>query len=739
METTEATFSFSPEEQKSIRNSLSRIMRRRSSFMQPDDIFALRQMLRDAVAGGFSLRDHYGINLVVRNLATAAELVEQIGPDRPMLAALMTYRLVDAGTVEREAIKEKFGDDTARLVNGMCKVAQLYKRSVSTNSENFRNLLLTFADDIRVVLIMIVDRLSLMRMLNHHPDEKLVARVALESRYLYAQLAHRLGLYAIKSELEDMSLKYTDRATYDSIAQQLNASKAERDRYIDNFIRPVKKRLEENGLKFEIKGRTKSIFSIWNKIKKKGVELDQIYDLFAIRVVLDTPPEREKMECWMAYSLIVDMYTSNPARMKDWITIPKSNGYESLHTTVYGPDNRWVEVQIRSRRMDEVAERGFAAHWKYKGIKSEQSLDALMNNVREMLESSNEGGPLGLMKDVKLDVYDKEVYVFTPKGDLYRLPQGATLLDFAFAIHTKVGCTCMGGRVDGRVQKLNYKLRLGDTIEIITSSQQQPKRDWLSFVTTSKARNKIRQSLNEQANKQAEIGREIFDRRIHNRKIEIDEKLLMKLVKRRGYKSLTDFFREIGEGRLDVNAVIDAYIEAEAAEHPSIVYRPAEEFELAKPDEDTTPDDVLIIGGDSIKGVNYKFARCCNPIFGDKVVGFISSEGVIKIHRADCRNLQHLCQRFPYRRIDTRWSGKVGEHYPVSLRIVGHDDIGIVTNITSIITKEQRASLRNIKVDSRDGLFQGLLVVGVSDLNVLAELIRKIKAVKGVKDVERAS
>lgn len=739
METTEATFSFSPEEQKSIRNSLSRIVRRRSSFMQPDDIFALRQMLRDAVAGGFSLRDRYGINLVVRNLATAAELVEQIGPDRPMLAALMTYRLVDAGTVEREAIKEKFGDDTARLVNGMCKVAQLYKRSVSTNSENFRNLLLTFADDIRVVLIMIVDRLSLMRMLNHHPDEKLVTRVALESRYLYAQLAHRLGLYAIKSELEDMSLKYTDRATYDSIAQQLNASKAERDRYIDNFIRPVKKRLEENGLKFEIKGRTKSIFSIWNKIKKKGVELDQIYDLFAIRVVLDTPPEREKMECWMAYSLIVDMYTSNPARMKDWITIPKSNGYESLHTTVYGPDNRWVEVQIRSRRMDEVAERGFAAHWKYKGIKSEQSLDALMNNVREMLESSNEGGPLGLMKDVKLDVYDKEVYVFTPKGDLYRLPQGATLLDFAFAIHTKVGCTCMGGRVDGHVQKLNYKLRLGDTIEIITSSQQQPKRDWLSFVTTSKARNKIRQSLNEQANKQAEIGREIFDRRTHNRKIEIDEKLLMKLVKRRGYKSLTDFFREIGEGRLDVNAVIDAYIEAEAAEHPSIVYRPAEEFELAKPDEDTTPDDVLIIGGDSIKGVNYKFARCCNPIFGDKVVGFISSEGVIKIHRADCRNLQHLCQRFPYRRIDTRWSGKVGEHYPVSLRIVGHDDIGIVTNITSIITKEQRASLRNIKVDSRDGLFQGLLVVGVSDLNVLAELIRKIKAVKGVKDVERAS
>lgn len=739
METTEATFSFSPEEQKSIRNSLSRIVRRRSSFMQPDDIFALRQMLRDAVAGGFSLRDHYGINLVVRNLATAAELVEQIGPDRPMLAALMTYRLVDAGTVEPEAIKEKFGDDTARLVNGMCKVAQLYKRSVSTNSENFRNLLLTFADDIRVVLIMIVDRLSLMRMLNHHPDEKLVTRVALESRYLYAQLAHRLGLYAIKSELEDMSLKYTDRATYDSIAQQLNASKAERDRYIDNFIRPVKKRLEENGLKFEIKGRTKSIFSIWNKIKKKDVELDQIYDLFAIRVVLDTPPEREKMECWMAYSLIVDMYTSNPARMKDWITIPKSNGYESLHTTVYGPDNRWVEVQIRSRRMDEVAERGFAAHWKYKGIKSEQSLDALMNNVREMLESSNEGGPLGLMKDVKLDVYDKEVYVFTPKGDLYRLPQGATLLDFAFAIHTKVGCTCMGGRVDGRVQKLNYKLRLGDTIEIITSSQQQPKRDWLSFVTTSKARNKIRQSLNEQANKQAEIGREIFDRRTHNRKIEIDEKLLMKLVKRRGYKSLTDFFREIGEGRLDVNAVIDAYIEAEAAEHPSIVYRPAEEFELAKPDEDTTPDDVLIIGGDSIKGVNYKFARCCNPIFGDKVVGFISSEGVIKIHRADCRNLQHLCERFPYRRIDTRWSGKVGEHYPVSLRIVGHDDIGIVTNITSIITKEQRASLRNIKVDSRDGLFQGLLVVGVSDLNVLAELIRKIKAVKGVKDVERAS
>lgn len=738
MNTGEDNKLFTPEELIQIRESLKRIIAHRREMLQPGDLAAVRAYLLDAVGAGFALRDRYGINLVVRNLNTAAEIAEKMGSDRASLIAVMLYRLCDAQYLSIADVEARWGAETSQIVRGLCKVAQLYKRHTTTLSENFRSLLITLAEDIRVVLIMIFDRLSLMRMINHHPNEKFVSSVALEARYLYAQLAHRLGIYGVKSELEDMWLKYTDRDTYDKIAQELNASKEERDRYIDNFITPVKKRLEENGLKFEIKGRTKSIFSIWNKIQNKGVDMKDIYDLFAIRVVLDTPQEREKMECWMAYSLITDMYKSNPARMKDWISIPKSNGYESLHTTVYGPDNRWVEVQIRSRRMDEVAERGFAAHWKYKGIKSEETLDKLMNNVRELLDTG-ESSLMQMIKDVKLDVYDQEVFVFTPKGDVYRLPLGASLLDFAFAIHTKVGCTCMGGKVDGRVQKLNYKLHSGDTVEIITSAQQVPKQDWLGFVVTAKARTKIRQSLKEQANKQAEIGREIFGRRTHNRKIEIDEKLLMKLVKRRGYRTLTDFFREIGEGKLDINTVIEAYIAAEAEEHPSIAYRPADEFELNNHDEETSPDDVLIIGGDSIKGVNYKFARCCTPIFGDKVVGFISSEGVIKIHRADCRNLLHLCERYPYRRIDTRWSGKVGEHYPVTLRIVGHDDIGIVTNITSIISKEPRASLRNIQVDSSDGLFQGHLVVGVSDLSLLSDLMKKIKAVKGVKDVERAT
>ncbi|MDE6197153.1 MAG: TGS domain-containing protein, partial [Muribaculaceae bacterium] len=512
--------------------------------------------------------------------------------------------------------------------------------------------------------------------------------------------------------------------------------------YIADFIAPVRERLQAEGLNFEIKGRTKSIYSIWNKMKKQHNTVDDIFDLFAIRIVIDCPPAREKPECWLAYSIVTDMYRPNPGRLKDWLSIPKSNGYESLHITVYGPEERWVEVQIRTRRMDAIAEKGLAAHWKYKGIKSENNLDSWMANVRDILEAAHTG-PMELMRNFKMDVYADEVFVFTPRGDLYKLPQGATLLDFAFNIHTRIGTQCVGGRVNGKSRKLNYRLASGDTVEILTSPRQEPSRDWLSFVVTSKARNKIRAVLKENESRSADVGKELLQRRLKNRKIEFDEPTVSRTVTRMGFKDAISFFSALGSGELEVNDVIDNYLAVQSrqtkADEPAgrisastYMHQPTDEEVAA----DSGSTDVVVIG-DNIKGINYKLAKCCNPIYGDDVFGFISAEGVIKIHRSDCPNADHIRSRYGYRLIRTRWSGKGGTEFAASLRVVGKDDIGIVTNITSIINKEKSVSLRSISIDSNDGLFQGTLVVGVSDTAALSQLIKKIATVKGVKNVQR--
>lgn len=709
-----------------------------------EDVRRLREVIETAAKEGHYRRDKFGNSTLMRSLHTAGELCSRVSPDRNMVVAILLYPLCLTGRHTAEEVEEKWGDDIARMVRGLLKVSTLYERGAAVESENFRRLLMTFADDIRVIIIMIVARLVLMKIINHHPDDRLVRDVAYEANYLYASLAHRLGLYAIKGELEDMSLKYTDRETYTSIARQLNERKNARDAYIAAFIKPVKEKLEGLGLKFDIKGRTKSIFSIWNKMRKQKNDIDHIYDLFAIRIILDTPPEKEKSDCWMVYSVITDMYQPNPSRMKDWISIPKSNGYESLHITVAGPGGKWVEVQIRTRRMDLVAEKGLAAHWRYKGIKSESNLDAWMNNVRDILETAH-SGPMELMRNFKMDIYDKEVFVFTPKGDLYRLPAGASLLDFAFNIHSGLGCSCVGGRVNGKNEKITYKLRSGDTVEVLTSTQQQPKADWLNFVVTSKARSKIRQTIKDRENRAADLGREMLERRFKNRKIELDEATLSRLIKKMGFKNSTDFFSDIASEKLDVNIVVERFVtfespSKESGEHVAPVS--ASEFTL-QPQADTPEgaaaaggSDVLVIGND-IKGISYKFAKCCNPIYGDDVFGFISSEGVIKIHRTDCPNARNIRERYPYRMITTRWSGKIGEQFAVTLRVLGRDDIGIVTNISSIINKEKNVSLRSISIDSHDGLFQGHLTIGISDTRLLAALIRKIQTVKGVKEVIR--
>ncbi len=729
------------EERRSIPARIRRLLASAAEIRDPGRDVRLREIVAEGGRRGVFDRDRFGISGLIRSLDSAIEFCHRVSPDRSVITAMLLYRMVPCGLLTEKEIAKEWGEDVARLVEGLNQAAALYQRGTPTESENFRRLLMVFAKDIRVIIMMIVERLVLMKMINHHPSERLVRDIAVESNYLYASLAHRLGLYSIKSELEDMSLKYTDRETYTSIARQLNERKNERDAYIYAFIEPVKQKLEAAGLKFDIKGRTKSIFSIWNKMKKQKNDIDHIYDLFAIRIIIDTPRDREKSDCWLAYSVVTDMYQPNPSRMKDWISIPKSNGYESLHITVAGPEGKWVEVQIRTRRMDLVAEKGLAAHWRYKGIKSEASLDSWMNNVRDILEAA-ESGPMELMRNFKMDIYDKEVFVFTPRGDLFRLPAGATLLDFAFNIHTRIGSQCTGGRVNGKNEKLTYRLRSGDTVEIQTSPNQKPKPDWLNIVVTSKARTKIRQTLKEAENRSGDLGREMFMRRLKNRKLEFDEARLSRLANKMGYKSMSDFFHEIAEERLDTAEVIDRYVDFDAKETEVKPAVSAEQFDLSLSHSDESDargesSDVLIIGND-IKGINYRFAKCCNPIYGDDVFGFISAEGVIKIHRSDCPNARNIRERYPYRVITTRWSGKAGSQMVATLRVVGNDDIGIVTNITSIITKEKDVTLRSISIDSNDGLFQGHLSVGIQTNAALTALIKKIKTVKGVKDVTRS-
>lgn len=704
------------------------------------EIRRIEDIIKGGIAAGKAHRDKYGINPSVRHLNTALLLSRYVGADRNMIIATLLYQICSDDYFSLEDVKAEFGDDVRSIIHGLKNVADLYKKQTTQRDENFSKLMMAFAENIRVIIIMIVDRLALMKAINHHPNQKFVFDIASESLYLYAPLAHRLGLYKIKSELEDMSLKYTNRDLYTQIAHKLNESKQERDKYIAEFIAPIKKKLEDDGFKFEIKGRTKSIYSIWNKMRKQNAELKDIYDLFAIRIIIDTPLKNERSDCWKAFAIVTDMFKPNPSRLKDWISIPKSNGYESLHTTVTGPGQRWVEVQIRTQRMDEIAEKGLAAHFKYKGVKSEKSLDDWMANVRDLLETSGKDTP-EIMKKMNMDVYDKEVFIFTPKGDLFRLPLGATILDFAFAIHSKIGCTCIGGKVNGKTHKINYELKNGDTVEVLTSSTQQPKQQWLSIVTTSKAKNKIRQSLNEISNRSAEFAKELLQRRFKNRKIEIEEAILTKVIKRLGYKTATDFYNEISSEKLDIGQIVDSYValkEKEDETQQIASSRSAQEFVMQPPALSSSESSDVVIIGEGIRGINFKLSKCCMPIQGDDIMGFIASDGAIKIHKRGCPNARHLMNRYPYRTIKAAWSEIVGgNQFAVPLSIIGNDDIGIVNNITSLITKEKSVSLRSIAIDSNDGLFQGRLVVGVNDTVSLNNLIKKITAIKGVKDVRR--
>jgi GTP pyrophosphokinase len=729
----------SPEEKKELFGLCRKIQHNVEEKLEPTDYLHLKRHIDRAILEGKIQRNKFGLNPILLDIHTAYLVGCEIGHRREIAVSILLNRCVQTGVVTIEEVTEQFGKNIANILAGLSKINSLYAKSPTVESENFRNLLLSFANDMRIILIMIADRLVLMRHIADSDNDEARRLVAREASQLYAPLAHKLGFYKLKSELEDLVIKYTEPEVYAELSRKLEETAASREDYMANFITPIKKSLGNNPhIKYRIKGRTKSIHSIWQKMKRQKRPFEGIYDLFAIRIIIDSEPANEKSECWQVYSLVTDLYTPNPHRLRDWLSVPKSNGYESLHTTVMGPEGRWVEVQIRTERMDTIAEHGLAAHWRYKGIKSEKGLDNLLASIRDTLEHISD-------EDVsdnkfKMELYKEDIFVFTPKGDLFHLPKGATILDFAFCIHTGVGSHCTGALVNGRNVPLKHVLSNGDQVEIVTSNSQTPKHAWLSIVKTSRARAKIRQALKDIGARQAALARETLERKFKNHKIEFDEKQVDRLIRKMGFKRLTEFYQQVADGFIDVSDVLQRYQNMLAEDNATNdTIHSAQDFTLQNELDKDISNDILVIER-NLKGVDYKFAKCCTPVFGDDIFGFVTISGGISIHRKDCSNARQMRQRYPWRVIEARWSDKNKDGktlYAVNLRIVGHDDIGIVTNVTSVISQESNVILRNINIESHDTLFSGTLTLLIDDYSKLSKLIRKIEGIRGIKQVSR--
>ena len=733
-------FTFTPEEREQTLTILERLRTAVGNTFSAQDEKLIREDIHHAFINHQISRDVFGLNPILYALQTAEIAVNEIGLRRDGVIAILMQTSVVDGYQTLDDIEKKYGEGVAHIIRGLLRINELYKRNPVIESENFRNLLISFSEDMRVILIMIANRVNMMRQIRDTDQLEAKQRVSEEASYLYAPLAHKLGLYKLKSELEDLSLKYLEHDAYYMIKEKLNATKASRDAYIARFIKPIQEKLDAAGLKYHMKGRTKSIHSIWQKMKKQQCGFEGVYDLFAIRIILDSPRDKEYMLCWQVFALITAMYQPNPKRMRDWLSVPKSNGYESLHTTVLGPENKWVEVQIRTERMDEIAEHGLAAHWRYKGIKSEKGgIDEWLANIRSALENNDD---LQLMDQFKMDLKEDEVYVFTPKGDLLNFPKGATVLDFAYYIHSRIGNTCVGGKINGRAVSFRQELHSGDQIEILTQSNQKPRQEWINIVKTSKAKAKIRLAIKETQKKEGLFAKELLERRFKNRKLEIEESIMARTIKKMGYKENSDFYKDIAEEKIDPNSIIEKYIaERDHDQNVTNTTRPAAsaaEFEYENPTEEMMRqnDDVLVID-ENLKGIDFELAHCCHPIYGDPIFGFVTVSKGIKVHRSDCPNAKELQRRFGYRIVKAKWSGKGTSKYAITLRIIGNDDIGIVSNITNIISKEDKLVMRGINISSKDGLFSGNITVMIDDASRTEALIKKLSAVKGVKQVMR--
>ena len=739
---------FRPHEVQALWRCSRQLLGQLHAQLSPEQIRRVYLWLRAAQEAGCfesSQEGTHSIPGLVQHLEVALLVLGELGLDYHCALAVLLYRPVQGGTLSLEELGRELGAEEVRLLQLLARTAELYTRRESISSENFHRLLISMAEDIRVVLLIIADRLYLLRHARSMFREADQQELARETSFLYAPIAHRLGLYTIKGEMEDLCLKYLQPKTYGFITRKLGETKHARDAYIASFIAPVRAQLErELSVPFEMKGRVKSVSSISNKLRKQNFE--DIYDLFAIRVILDVPPERERSACWQVYSIITDMYRPNPERLKDWISIPKSNGYESLHTTVMGPENKWVEVQIRTRRMDAIAEQGVAAHWRYKGIKSENGLDEFLASVREALEavktSEHEEEKRQTLEASLLTLKAQEIYVFTPMGEILKLPLGATLLDFAFAIHSRVGAKAISGKVNGKNASLRHVLNNGDSVEVLTAPQQSPKPGWLSIVVSPKAKAKIRQLLRAEEESGIALAKEMIRRRIKNRKLPFDEAAFIRITQRKGYKTLSDFYRDLTHERIDTAEILGLYEQeltqvAQFEASPTIgAARSAEAFVYTEPQEADQPlsSKEMLILDRGLSGVAYSLAQCCHPLFGDEVFGLVTSRG-IKVHRTSCPNAPDMFAHSPHKIIAARWNGDEGHSQLASLEVIGRDELAIATNITSLIRKEAGIKLRSYSIHSEDGLFHGTFVLYYERREALTILIKKIRSASGVKQV----
>ncbi|GAA4403425.1 RelA/SpoT family protein [Nibrella viscosa] len=735
------------QERREILKRYRRLLRAAKPLLKDNDAKLIKKAFNTSLDAHKNMRRRSGEPYIYHPLAVAQIAVEEIGLGTTAIVAALLHDVVEDTDTTIADIERMFGPKIAKIIDGLTKISGIFEYGTSQQAENFRKMLLTLSDDVRVILVKLADRLHNMRTLDSMPRDKQL-KIASETIYIYAPLAHRLGLYAIKTELEDLYLKYVEPDTYKDIARKLRETKAARDKFIAKFIEPIERDLAETGMSFVVKGRPKSIYSIWNKLNKQKKPFEEIYDLFAVRVVVDVPQESEKAACWQAYSIVTDHYKPNPDRLKDWISTPRANGYESLHTTVMSKSGQWVEVQIRSARMNEIAEKGYAAHWKYKGNDTQtgQGIETWISQVREMLETAGQGdktGAIEFLDDFRSNLYSEEVFVFTPKGDLKVLQRGATALDFAFEIHTQIGARCMAAKVNNTLVPLSHVLHNGDQVEIIASNKQKPNEDWLRFVVTSKAKTKIKDLIKEENKRYITDGRDMVAKKLKTLRVDMSNETLNQLRAYFGSKTVNDFFYRVGKGHVDVQELKKFKADKDAKENrqnkintDAIQDGKTFEKELKKIHGERADADMLLIGEDMDK-IDYTLARCCNPISGDDVFGFVTVNEGIKIHRVSCPNAVELMSNHGNRIIKAKWTSQKELAFLAGLRITGTDRVGLVNDVTRVISNELHINMRSITIDSKDGVFEGIIKLYVHDTGHLETLMGKLERVNGVFEVVR--
>ena len=718
-------------DKKLILRDYRKLLRYSQSVISKHDLVLVKKAFKISLEAHKDMRRKSGEPYILHPLAVAQICIKELGLDSTSIICALLHDVVEDTDITLNYLEKEFGKPVSKICDGLTKISGFFSPEISKQAENFKKMILTISDDLRVILIKLADRLHNMRTLDSM-NRKSQIKIASESIYIYAPLAHRLGIFSIKTELEDLYLKYTNYKDYISIVKKLSSSKEKRDKFIKSFIRPIKRKTKDLNNKIKIFGRPKSIFSIYNKMKKQDISFEEVYDLFAIRIILDSTLVEEKSICWRIYSIVTDCYQPNPDRLKDWVSTPKSNGYESLHTTVMSNSGQWVEVQIRTKRMDDIAEKGFAAHWKYKeNSKSDNKLDKWINNVREFLDQ-NDSSALELLEDFKSELYNDEVFVFTPKGDLITLPFNSTVLDFAFAIHSEIGLKCIGGKINQKLVPLNHIVKNGDQINILTSKNQKPSEDWLNIVVSSKSKSAIKQSFSKGKTNHFSIGKEILKRKLNNLKIDF-EKNISPIANYFGYKNVVDFYFDIGKDKIDLK-ILKNYKESIDLEKKKI--KSKSNTKPKKISKKFSKDNYIVLDG-RVGLMDYKFSDCCNPIPGDDVFGFITINDGVKIHRTNCKNSPELLSKYAYRILKAKWYSKNEISFLSSLKIKGTDRVGIIDDISKIISSELKVNMKSISINSNSGVFEGKIQLYVNNTSHLLRLIKKLEKIRNVIKVSR--